>query len=112
MSKLNWKDLENKTHKELMAIVGKIEAGAKDVVEAGEAFYTKHEKEIKKAICGHQSSISGKITKENIDQLVETLASHLNKTVDTKDKVWEALAALAVDALKQGLNNYCANYNA
>jgi len=107
MNKIDWKALEAKSHNELMAIVGKIDKDAKDAVKAGEAFCAKFEKDIKSAICGNKSAISGEINKENVDTLVDSLSTDLKKKVDTKSVGWEVLAAIAVSALKQGLNNYC-----
>lgn len=110
MNKIDWKTLEKKSHDELMAIIGKIDTAAKDAIKAGEAFCAKYDKDIKRAICGSKGSISGEINKENIDKMVDALAEQLNKKVDTKDVLWEVLAAIAVNALKQGLNNYCEHY--
>lgn len=110
MSKIDWKTLEEKSHDELMAIIGKIDTTAKDAIKAGEAFCAKYEQDIKCAICGNKSSISGEINKENVDKLVKALANRLSKKVNAKDVLWEVLAAIAVNALKQGLNDYCENY--
>lgn len=109
MSTINWKDLAHKTEHELMELVGKIEHAVENAYDAGKAFYKKHEATIKKAICGHKGSISSEINKENIDALVQELSKALGKEAKTNSKSWEGLAAIAVYALKQGLDKYCAN---
>lgn len=110
MHKIDWKELEEKSHNELMAIIGKIDKSVKDAVKAGEDFCVKFEKDIKKGICGNKSSVSGAIDKENVDALVDALSKSLKEKVDTSSVGWEVLAAIAVSALKQGLNSYCENY--
>lgn len=110
MSKINWDDLLHKTESELMAIVGKIEHAAEDAAKAGEAFYKKHEAAIKKAICGNKSSISDQITKENVESVANSVGKALGKSADSSSNTKEGLIAIAVYALKQGLDKYCENY--
>lgn len=107
MTKINWEALRDKSEKELMSIIGKIEHGADDLLKAGEDFYKKHEAIIKKAICGNKSGISGEITKANLETLIDALSKDLGKKADASSDTHEGLAAIAVYALKQGLDNYC-----
>lgn len=111
MSKINWEELLHKSEHELMLVIGKIEDGAEDLLKAGEAFYKKHEAAIKKAICGNKSSISGEINKDNVESLIDSLSKALGKKSDSSSNTKEGLAAIAVYALKQGLDKYCENYN-